>query len=346
VAEKPHVVATAGLCVYRQWADARLLCSQSLPCDLMRVLVVTNMYPSATEPQFGSFVKEQVDDLRELGLDVRVFSFDGRQRWTAYAVAARKIRDLVERDRVDLVHAHYGLCGAAALAQRRVPVVTTFHGSDFTGAIPWQVWVSRIVARRSSPIFVSATGAMRLPRGAPIIPAGVDMELFKPIEREDARRRLGWRVDGRYLLFPSSPRLRAKRVDLFEAALREAAARVPTLSAIYLEGFSREQVALVMNAVDATVMTSDREGSPVTVRESLACQTPVVSVPVGDLPRVLSGLPGCAVVPRDSSALARAILEALEAGRPSELRARADRWARPRIAEKIVGVYEGVLRNR
>ena len=51
-----------------------------------------------------------------------------------------------------------------------------------------------------------------------------------------------------------------------------------------------------MNAVDVTLLTSDWEGSPGAVRESLACQTPVVSVPVGDVPNVLSGLPGCAVM--------------------------------------------------
>jgi glycosyltransferase involved in cell wall biosynthesis len=309
----------------------------------MRVLVVTNMFPSEEEPQFGSFVNEQIEDLRQLGIDIELLYFDGRKGWTKYATAASTIRRRVAQERFDLVHAHYGLCGAAALAQRRVPVVTTFHGSDFSGHIPWQVWVSRIVARLSTPIFVNVAGAMRLPAGSAVIPAGVDMALFKPMEREDARRQLGWQVDARYVLFPSGPRVEVKRPDLFEAALSEAKADLPELRGVYLEGYSRERVALIMNAVDVTLLTSDWEGSPVTVRESLACQTPVVSVPVGDVSRVLSGLPGCAVVPRDPAALARALLRALGAGRSTELRARAELTARPRTAKRVLGVYEDVL---
>jgi teichuronic acid biosynthesis glycosyltransferase TuaC len=309
----------------------------------MRVLVVTNMYPSHAEPQFGCFVKEQVEDLRNLGVDVDVFFFDGRQEWTNYLVAARSIRRMVEGGRFDLIHAHYGLCGVAALTQRRIPVVTTFHGSDFSGAIPWQAQVSRIVARLSIPIFVSEEGALRLRPGAAVVPAGVDTDLFHPIGREEARQELGWPATQRYVLFPSSPRLKSKRADLFRAVLRQATADGSNLEPVYLEGYSRERVALVLNAVDVTLVTSDWEGSPVTVRESLACQTPVVSVPVGDLPRVLADLPGCSVLPRDPAALAYAVLEALSVGRAPELRARAELYSRQRVAERVMTIYQGAL---
>ena len=50
----------------------------------IRVLVLTNMYPTATEPHFGCFVKDQVDDLRRLGVDVSVLAFDGRSHKHRY----------------------------------------------------------------------------------------------------------------------------------------------------------------------------------------------------------------------------------------------------------------------
>jgi glycosyltransferase involved in cell wall biosynthesis len=80
-----------------------------------------------------------------------------------------------------------------------------------------------------------------------------------------------------------------------------------------------------MNAVDVTLMTSHFEGSPVAIKESLARTTPVVSVPVGDLPELLDGLPGCAVVPRDPVLLANAVLQALECGGDSALRQLVER---------------------
>ena len=73
------------------------------------------------------------------------------------------LRRTLRNGRFDLVHAHYGLTGMVALAQRSVPTVVTFHGSD-TGnpRVKWQAWVSWIVARRTTPVFVSRDGARRL----------------------------------------------------------------------------------------------------------------------------------------------------------------------------------------
>ncbi len=50
----------------------------------IRVLVLTNMYPTPAEPDFGCFVKDQVDDLRRLGVDVTVLAFDGRSHRRRY----------------------------------------------------------------------------------------------------------------------------------------------------------------------------------------------------------------------------------------------------------------------
>ena len=309
----------------------------------MKVLVVTNMYPTRRHPSFGSFVHEQVIDLRALGLDVHVFYFDGRGDRLNYFRAARRLRQLVGRDGFRLIHAHYGLTGAVAMSQRRVPVVTTLHGSD-TGYIAWQGYVSWVVARATTPVFVSASAAKRLGcPTAPIIPAGVDTDVFTPRDRIEARRALGWDEGGRYVLLPGARANPVKRADLFDAAVRVASRAAGDLRPVSLEGFTRDEVAHVMNAVDATLVTSDSEGSPVAVRESLACGTPVVSVPVGDVPDVLADLPGCAIAPRDPRALADALLKALAAERHPDLRRRAERSSRRRVAERVVALYETVL---
>ena len=124
----------------------------------LRVLLVTNMYPTEDEPWFGCFIRDQAEDLKALGLDVRVLSFDGRRDRMNYLRAARKVRELVGRERFDVVHAHYGLTGAVAALQRKAPIVTTFHGSDYNGWSTWQRHVSRLVARRSTPIVMSQDG--------------------------------------------------------------------------------------------------------------------------------------------------------------------------------------------
>jgi teichuronic acid biosynthesis glycosyltransferase TuaC len=317
------------------------------PAAALRVLVVSNMYPTPEEPWFGSFVRDQIEDLERTGISVRVLVVEGRSDWRNYLRAATALRRALRSEPADLVHAHYGLTGAVALTQRRLPTVTTFHGSDFSGEIRWQKYVSWLVARGCRPIFVSANGRAALGIDeAEVIPAGVDTELFAPIGRSEARRALGWNERGHYALLPGSRARAVKRADLFDAAVREAGRSVAELRGVSLEGFSRRDAALAMNAVDVTVMTSDREGSPVAVRESLACMTPVVSVPVGDVPEVLAGLPGCSIARREPAAIGRAIVAALGSERRPELRTRAERDARPRVAERLIAFYERVLRER
>jgi glycosyltransferase involved in cell wall biosynthesis len=59
------------------------------------------------------------------------------------------------------------------------------------------------------------------------------------------------------------------------------------------------------------VMTSFIEGSPNAVKEAMACNLPIVSVPVGDVPELLDGLEGHALCPRDAEALAEAMVSML-----------------------------------
>ena len=307
----------------------------------MRVLAVTNMYPTPSEPWFGSFVKDQVDALRRLGVSVDVLHFDGRPDWRAYGTAARALRRLVAQSDFDVVHAHYGLSGAVALCQRSVPVVTTFHGSD-SAQVAWQRRVSWVVARRSTPIFVAAENARRL--GLPdalVLPAGVDTALFQPEDRAGARATLGWEQDPTYVLLPGARSNPIKRADLFDRVVELLGRSLRDVRGVSLEGYSRRDVANVMNAVDVVLLTSDWEGSPVAVKEALACATPVVSVPVGDVPDVLAGLPGCAIVQRNPSLLADALLTAITV-RDDALRRRALDFSYDRVAAQILEVYARV----
>jgi glycosyltransferase involved in cell wall biosynthesis len=305
----------------------------------VRVLVVTNMYPTKGEPWFGSFVAEQVDALRGAGIDVDVLSFDGRMSRAAYARAARRVRALVATSSYDVVHAHYGLSGAVALAQRRVPVVTTFWGSDL-GYVRWQRAISFAVARITTPVFVSRRGAERIGlEKAAVVPPSVDTRRFAPRPQAAARARLGWEAEGVVVLLPGSAENSVKGAELFARVVARVAESRPEVRPAYLEGFTRDEVVDVMNATDVMLMCSLSEGSPLAVKEALACCTPVVSVDVGDVAETIAGLPGCCVTERNERALASAVASALAAGRPEELRRRADQYAPGRTVERLLAVY-------
>jgi teichuronic acid biosynthesis glycosyltransferase TuaC len=312
----------------------------------VKVLFVTNMYPTASDPGFGAFVAEQAADLRCVGVDVDVCSFDGRTRRWEYAAAFGYVRRAAASVRYDVVHAHYGLSGVPALAQCRAPVVTTFHGSE-TGYVEWQRYVSWVVARRCTPIFVSMQNAraLGLPLAA-VIPAGVDLNVFTPRSPTEVRRELGWDESTVYIVFPGSRTNPRKRYDRFSETLRVFSRRTERVVGVPLEGLGRHQVAQVFQAADATLMTSDWEGSPVAVKESLACCTAVVSVAVGDVPEMLEGVDGCGIGPGDPMILAHLLEGAVRAKGAADLRGRACRYDGLEMARRIVKVYESAVSPR
>lgn len=306
----------------------------------MRVLVVTNMYPSEARPALGGFVRDQVESLRAIeGLEVELFAFDGGGP-AAYGRAARELRRRHRRDRFDVVHAHYGLTGWVALALRGAPLVVTFHGTDL--GHPRVGRLSRaLVPRLALPATVSAhlartrlAGAGRSRRVA-VLPCGIDLERFEPGDRRAARARLGLDPGGRYLLFPADPRRPEKRHD--RAAELAAAAGAELLS--YRETHPRD-VPDHVNAANAVVVTSDREGFGLAAIEALACDVPVVATDTGIAPLLLSGIEGALCAPFELGTWLEALRPHLEAEDPRVPgRARAALFDRRRMAERVFCAY-------
>ena len=126
----------------------------------------------------------------------------------------------------DIVHAHYGLSGIAALgaARWRRPLVLTVHGRDCHH--PLVRPITALVARRCAAVVAVSrelAGICPFPT-ADVIPAGVDLLRFQPIDRAEARRQLGLPADERFLLFPADPQRPEKRYDR-AAALASALGR-------------------------------------------------------------------------------------------------------------------------
>jgi teichuronic acid biosynthesis glycosyltransferase TuaC len=312
----------------------------------MRVLVVTSMYPTPSRPGLGGFVRDQVEGLREIdGLEVELFAFEpgGAGR---YARAARDLRRAHARHTFDVVHAHYGLSGWTALALgRRAPLVVTFHGTDLSHRFVGPL--SRALARVvdvSAP--VSASLAQALPGAgtthpAPVLPCGVDLDRFAPRDRHEARSRLGLDPGGRYLLFPADPARPEKRHD--RARELAAAARAELLT---YAGLAPERVPDAINAANAMVATSEREGFGLGPLEALACDVPVLSTDVGIAPVALRGVPGTLCAPFEPSAWLEVLRAHLEDPDPRiRGRRRAELFARDRMAERVFQAYREIVRS-
>jgi glycosyltransferase involved in cell wall biosynthesis len=324
----------------------------------MRVLLVTNMYPDAARPAFGAFVRAQVESLRAAGVEVEVLFLDGQRSRLEYARGRARVRRAAEEP-FDLVHAHYGLSGWAAAAQRRLPLLVTFHGDDLLGSpsrLGGLTVKSRVArrmglraARRAVRLLVVSEGLRRaLPAAlrprAVVLPMGVDLRRFAPIPRDEACRRLGLPEDRRRILFLGDPRLPVKRFALAAAAAALVRRGLPDVDLHVVHGRPPETIPLHLNASDVLLLTSRHEGSPMAVKEALACDLPVVSVDAGDVAERLRGIEGCHVVAADARALAQALRFALDRGARIAGRAAVEPLSLERVARRLLEVYREAAR--
>ncbi len=257
---------------------------------MLRALVVTNMYPSPARPALGSFVRDQVRALQRIdGLDVEVHAFaPGGAR--SYLRAGRDLRRTFAGERFDVVHAHFGLTAWPALAVKARHRLVTLHGNDLHHPRSRPV-TTAVLGRMDLVGTPTAEFAAEVPgadsgRTVALLPCGIDVDRFRPLDRRAARAKLGLDPDGRYLLFPYNPERRVKRVD----RARELAGDDAEL--LTLGSVAPEDVPLWVNAANAVVCPSDWETFGLACLEALACDVPVLARPTGAHPEALAGIAG------------------------------------------------------
>jgi teichuronic acid biosynthesis glycosyltransferase TuaC len=309
----------------------------------VRALVVSNMYPTPEHPALGSFVRDQVEALRALpGLDVELMAFTpgGPE---AYLGAAREVRRRFRAQRFDVVHAHFGLTvWPALMAPARFRAVT-LHGTDLSHPR------SRAITCAALPFVdliatVSSSLARELPRmgagRAVVLPCGVDTSRFRPIPRTQARAALGLDPAGPYLLFAADPSRLEKRHDRALAVAGE----VPLLT---LGSVDPAEVPMWVNAANAVLVPSDREGFGLAVLEALACDVPVLATPVGIAPVALTGVAGTLCAPFDAPAWRAAVAEHLADPEPRVAgRGRAELFSAARMAARVAAAWQGLPYGR
>jgi len=241
----------------------------------------------------------------------------------------------------DLVHASYGLTGPAALAQPNLPVVLTLWGSDLMGRFGP---VSRWCARRSDAVIVMS-GEMAETLGQPchVIPHGIDIERFSPRPPDEARAELGWSGAARHVFFPYPRKRDVKDFPRAEQVVARVRERLDAPVELHVaEGIPYDRMPLHMNAADALLLTSEREGMPNTVKEALACDLPVVSTDVGDVAAWLEDVEPSDVGETDVE-LADALVDVLERRERSNGRAAVRQLDWSNVAGRIIQVYRDVV---
>jgi glycosyltransferase involved in cell wall biosynthesis len=322
----------------------------------MRVLTITPPLPTAGTPGSMAPAARQFASLRAAGVEMDVLEVAGR-KGLGYLFALPRVRSLVRN--ADLVHAHYGNCGWVARSQASRPIVISFMGSDLLGSFRRNgkrkvsgraaVRANRWLASRVDAVIVKSAQMAEVVSHVPshVLPNGVELDEFRPLDRAQSRSTLGWELDATYILFPGDPSNPRKNYRLAKQVVQCATRRLDRpLELVTLWDVAPQRVPLYMNACDAMLMMSLREGSPNVVKEAMACDLPVVSVPVGYVEELLGGVNGNHVRPYDAGELAEALVAVLSDNVPSG--GRAAMISRgldlDGVARRIINVYESVLK--
>ncbi len=298
--------------------------------------------------------------------------------------------------RYDLVHSHYWLSGWVGQHLRgwwRVPHVTMFHT---LGAVKNAIGVGedepelRLVNERELAAncdrIIAATGNEKADLvaryGAPpdrigVVPCGVNLDLFRPLDRETARRRLGFNGESMVLyvgrveplkgldrLLMAVPRLHGARhlravVVGGDGDDGREVERLRTLSRLlgigaavdFVGTVRQEELPLYYSAADLCVIPSYYESFGLVALESLACGTAVVATRVGGMESVIRhGHNGCLVRDNEPTSLVDGMAELLQSDarsrRPEAIRESVSGFAWSHIAEAVVVEYRALLGGR
>ena len=278
----------------------------------LHVLAISNHEQLKKQIPFaGVFIDRQVASLRRAGVRISTFYIGGSHSPVRIFREWLKLRTKVRQLNPHLVHGQYGTIVGLLAAFSGRPAVVSFCGSDLlpgaSVSMP-RMWfgflLSNLSALRARVLICKSRELHQAlwwrRKYAVVIPNGVDLNLFSPGLQEEARKELGWDVSRPIVLFNAGRDPQNKGLDLAKASIEVTQYRIPDVELHIISAVKPNLMPLYYRAADVLLCASKQEGSPNVIKEALACNLPVVSVPVGDVPERLAGVYPSAVAARST----------------------------------------------
>ena len=296
---------------------------------------------------------------------------------------ATMMYNVAVNESLDLLHVHYAIPHsvsaflARAMLTRKLPFVTTLHGTDITlvGADRSYLPITRFSIEQSDGVTAISEYLRRVTieefevqRAVEVIPNFVNCDVFQPADGESKRSEFA--DDNEKILVHLSNFRPVKRlpdvIEIFSLVRQKIPAKLlligdgPERTAaewmvrdkkltgdvVFLG--KQNQVQEFLNSADVLLLPSDLESFGLAALEGMACGVPAVCSRVGGVPEVLTdGVEGFLVAPRDVKTMAARALEILTS---SEVREKMGMAARQRAlsqfcSQKIIPLYEDLYRR-
>ncbi len=330
----------------------------------MRILVVTNMYPFGEMPYYGIFVKREMDTFRALGCTTDVYFINGKESRANYFRAVPGIAHKIRTFKPDIIHIHhsysvYPTYIAAKLLGGKIPLVFTLHeGAAFSSSVigshdlfnrlRHSRWIKLQACKLVDMVIAVNKNLLKsLGYEGPYaeIPCGVDTDLFYPMPREKCRAKLRLPDNKKVVFFPGAIERAEKGYELFSRSVAMLDGRIK----VVLGGkIAPEMMPYYYNGSDVVVQASHYEASPITVKEAMACNIPLVSTPAGDTPEMIKGVKGCFICSPRPVEIALGISKAIDFGKRTTGRERilSLQLDLKGVARRVIRLFEDLLNKQ
>ncbi len=306
------------------------------------------LFVSSGNRGISPIVRNQGDSLRSQDIAVDFFPIKGKGL-LGYLSNVRKLRKHLQENHFDIIHAHYSLTAFVASLAMATPLVVSLMGSDVKKGFAYRLliqlfafffsWKTIIVKSEDMKASLKMSKAM-------VIPNGVDLHRFCELHQSECQKRLGWDTNKKHLLFPANLDRPVKNYMLLKQAIELIDNK--DIEVHWFNNVPNEETPLWYNATDVVVMTSLWEGSPNAIKESMACNRPVVSTNVGNVEWLFGGTDGCYLIDFTVSDCAEKIRTALSfTGRTNGRQRIMDLGlSNELVAKHLISIYSDILKRK
>lgn len=272
-------------------------------------------------------------------------------RYPPYETAlASKIVDIVEYEKLDLLHVHYAIPHAAAALMAQnilkdkgvfIPIITTLHGTDITlvgkdstyePVVSWSINHSNGVTAVSESLKQDTLNHFHINNHIEVIPNFIDLSRFGRQKKEHFK--LAIAPEGEKIIVHTSNFRKVKRVEDVVSAFNVISKAIPARLLLVGDGPERQHIEKmcrdcsvcdkvtflgkqdaveeILSVADLFMMPSETESFGLAALEAMACHVPVISTNTGGLPELVQhGINGFTANVGDVETMARYAIELL-----------------------------------
>lgn len=327
----------------------------------MKILVITNMYPDKKMPFYGIFVKEQVDSLKKLGIHVDVFYIRGKENKLSYFSCLLTLIKQLKKHEYDIIHVHHTYCIyplliAKKIIRKNITTILTFHEGEvhqkniknikrlsFLKQLVFSKKLKTFALKNTDLVICVQEEMMKqLDYNGKyiILPCGVDLELFKPMNKNKCKEKLNINKSQKIIFFPANPENTQKGYDVLVNAINLTNRN--DIELLCGGNITHESMPLYMNAADVIVQLSEFEASPSVLKEAMAVNAVAIFSDAGDSKDVIGNTYGYFIARRTSQDVSKKLIEAIDLKSQSKGRKRIEdlNLSLKKVSISILKIYQ------